>query len=81
MSREAAGGGGSAGETSVGISRDVRFDGMSGKKSGCAKSELDGREMLRETRKRGGGGERERAHEREQRIETENAFSRSDGPG
>lgn len=24
----------------VGISRDVRFDGTSGKKSGCAKSEL-----------------------------------------
>lgn len=55
----------------MGISRDVRFDGMSGKKSGCAKSELDGREMLRER------GEKKRAR----RIETESAFSRSDGLG
>lgn len=51
----------------VGISRDVRFDGTSGKKSGCAKSELGrgkrerdsaGRE---EERERGRGRDLDRA--------------------
>ena len=44
MSREATGGGSADGDGVVGISRDARFDGTSGKKSGCAKSQLDRRD-------------------------------------
>ncbi|TGZ47438.1 hypothetical protein DBV15_00138 [Temnothorax longispinosus] len=71
MSREAAGGGLWPTQRTVGISRDVRFDGTSGKKSGCAKSELGGTERCCGARGRG----RERERERERKRSRQSAHS------
>lgn len=56
-----------AARPTVGISRDVRFDGTSGKKSGCAKSELAVEERCcgrRKRERRGGTRKKERDLER-----------------